>query len=128
MAAHLFIIWSAQIAYITPPEGMGFYTAAAVAGANPMQTGWFACRLGIVAYILPFAFAINTHLMLIGGVAGIAGSIVTTTIGIICLASGLEGYLPVINKRLGWVGRVLFLLAGGIFVFGYSWFVGGTIK
>jgi len=128
MAAHLFIIWSAQIAYITPPEGMGFYTAAAVAGANPMQTGWLACRLGIVAYILPFAFAINTHLMLIGGMRGIAGSIVMTTLGVVFLASGLEGYLPVLNKRLGWVARVLFLLGGGIFVFGYSWFVGGTLK
>ncbi|MEE8472723.1 MAG: TRAP transporter fused permease subunit, partial [Dehalococcoidia bacterium] len=93
MAAHLFILYFGAISLMTPPEGLAFYAAAAIAGAGPMRTGFTATRLGIVAYLIPFMFVRAPALILMGSVSEIALAATTAIIGVSALAAGLAGYL-----------------------------------
>lgn len=56
LAAHLFVFYYAIISNITPPVALASYAAASIAGSPPNRTGFAACRPGILAFIVPFAF------------------------------------------------------------------------
>lgn len=60
-----------------------------------MQTGWRAFRLGIVAYIIPFIFVFQPALLLTGEFSHVAQALVTSFIGVLTLAGGMQGYLMV---------------------------------
>ncbi|WP_180953974.1 TRAP transporter permease [Bacillus sp. M6-12] len=92
MQAHLFILYYACLSAITPPVAVAAYAAAAIADANPMKIGLLACRLGLVAFIIPFMFVYDPSLLLIGSTGTIILSIVTAVIGVVSLAAGLEGW------------------------------------
>ena len=64
LAVHLFVMYWAMLSYITPPVCMGAYAGAAIAGAEPMRTGFESMRLGAVIYFLPFFFVLNPALVL----------------------------------------------------------------
>lgn len=59
LGAHLFLLYFASLSAITPPVAVASYAAAGIAEENPMKVGWTAVKLGIVGFILPFAFALN---------------------------------------------------------------------
>ncbi|MDP3046718.1 MAG: TRAP transporter large permease subunit, partial [Chloroflexota bacterium] len=63
MSAHLFMVYYAVTASITPPVAMTAFTAATIAGADPMATGWRGFRLAIAAYIVPFCFVYRPALI-----------------------------------------------------------------
>jgi TRAP transporter 4TM/12TM fusion protein len=118
MAAHLFVLWYAIASYITPPEGMAFFVAAAVARANPMAVGWRATLLGIGNFVIPFVFVYNPALLVEGySIPQIALAIVTAALGMLALSVGIEGYFL---KRIGWVQRIL-ILGCGVLVFVPVW-------
>ena len=52
-----------MLSLITPPDCLATYTAAAIARADFWKTGWAGMRLGIVAYVIPFAFAFQPALL-----------------------------------------------------------------
>ncbi len=64
LAAHLFVFYYAIISNITPPVALAAYAAASIAGSPPNRTGFAACRLGILAFIVPFAFCYDPGLLL----------------------------------------------------------------
>jgi TRAP-type uncharacterized transport system fused permease subunit len=66
-------------------------------------------RLGIVAYIVPFVFVFHPALLFKGTITEIVTAIVTASIGVIFLATGVAGYL---FKELGYFKRALLILAG----------------
>jgi len=51
---------------VTPPVGLAAYAAAAIAGAEPVRTGFQAFKYEIRTGLLPFIFIFNTELILIG--------------------------------------------------------------
>jgi len=63
LVAHLFVMYYACISTVTPPVGLAAFAAAGIAGANPYKTGFTAMRLGLAAYIIPFVFIFNDHLL-----------------------------------------------------------------
>ena len=63
LAAHMFIMYYACVSTITPPVAFTAYAAAGIAKADPNETGWIATRLGIAAYIIPFAFIYNPAIL-----------------------------------------------------------------
>lgn len=65
--AHLFTFFFGVMAGITPPICLTAYTAAGIAGTKPMETGFAACRLGFVAYLIPFMFIYEPSLATLGG-------------------------------------------------------------
>jgi TRAP transporter 4TM/12TM fusion protein len=108
IAAHLFIFYFGMLSTITPPVCLAAYTAASLAKADPMKTGWESMRLAILAYIVPFIFALSPTLLLIGPWHEVTLSIITAIIGAALLGVGLVGYL---FHPVGGLRRILFLIA-----------------
>jgi TRAP transporter 4TM/12TM fusion protein len=108
IAAHLFIFYFGMLSTITPPVCITAYTAASLAKADPMRTGWESMRLGVLAYVVPFIFALSPTLLLIGQWHEVALSIITAMLGAALLGVGLVGYL---FRPVGIARRALFLVA-----------------
>ena len=118
MSAHLFILYFGVVADVTPPVALAAYAGAGIAGANSMKTGFQAFKLAIGAFIIPYIFVINPHLIMVDSIVGTTvnwlpvtaalPTIVTALIGTICLAGTVESYLFG-NLRI-WQ-RIILLLA-----------------
>ena len=120
LAVHLFVMYWGMISYITPPVAVGAYTASSIAQADPMRTGLVAMRLGAVIYVLPFFFVLNPVLVLQETtVGGFLIALSTAVVGIIFIASSLQGYLIGIGRLgsglVGWLTR-LPLIVGGVLI------------
>jgi TRAP transporter 4TM/12TM fusion protein len=93
LAAHLYIFYFGMLCMVTPPVAFASYAGAAIAKADPMKTGFTAWRFALAGFLLPYMFVYNTSLLLMGPTADIVLAVFTSIIGIICLASGIIGYL-----------------------------------
>lgn len=93
IAAHMFALYYAVIGAITPPVAIAAYAAAGLAGSPPFRTGWVACRLALVGFIVPWMFVFSPELLFRGAPADIALAFVTANVGVFALAASLEGYL-----------------------------------
>jgi TRAP-type uncharacterized transport system fused permease subunit len=108
-----------MLSFITPPVAIGAYAAAALAGANPMVTAIQAVRLGAVKYCIPFFVVFAPALILHGNFSEVFLAIVTAVIGVVFLASGIEGYL-VFFGQIRMFGRVCAFF-GGLLLFVPGW-------
>ena len=107
-AAHMFAFYFAILSAITPPVALAVFAAASLAKADLWQSGWAAVRIGAAGFIVPFMFVFEPSLLMIGDWTTILHSFTTASIGVICLAGGLFGYL--FRWALGWE-RALLLVA-----------------
>ncbi len=109
IAAHMFVFYFAIVSNITPPVALAAYAASSIADANPNKTGFQAMKLGILAFIIPFAFCYDQGLLLSSGLVentvAIAGGI-----GVLfAMGYAMLGYT---NHLIpGWQ-RLVFLVAG----------------
>ncbi len=92
MAAHLFVFYFGCISAITPPVAVAAYAGAAIAGSDPMRTGYTAWRLGLAAFIVPFMFIYGPPLIMVGTFEIILAS-VTSLIGVAFLAASIQGFV-----------------------------------
>ena len=113
VAAHLFVIYWATVSYITPPVALASFAAAGIAQESPMKTSLVAMRLGMVKYIIPFAFALNPALVAQAPLRDIVVTLVMSSLGVVLMACAFEGQLVIAKRRLTPLLRVLGLLAGG---------------
>ena len=93
-AAHLFSLYFAMFANITPPVALVAFAAAGLSGGDPMKTGLQAMKLAVAGFIVPFIFVFAPSIMLIdttfwGGVI----VTVTSVIGVLMLGVAVEGFL-----------------------------------
>ena len=109
IAAHLFILYYAIVSMVTPPVCIAAYAGAAIAGSEPMRTGWAAARLAIIAYIVPFLFIFFPALIFKGSPEAILMCVATALLGCFVLSAALSGYL---FKELNPIKRVILGLAG----------------
>lgn len=117
IAAHLFVIYWGLASFYTPPTCIAVYVTAGIAGSKVWATGWEAMRLGIAAFLIPFAFVFNPGLLMRGSLVDIVMAVVTALIGASLLAAGIRGYaIGMLNivQRLLLVGGGLLLIAPGI--------------
>jgi len=105
--AHMFVFYYSVLSFLTPPICVAVYAASSIAGSEPMHTAFQAMRLGIVAYLVPFAFALNPALLLIGSWVEIVPSVILAILGVIILSVGIEGYL---FSNLNWIKRAIFIV------------------
>ena len=123
LAAHLFIFYFGMMSMVTPPVALAAYTAAAIAGAGIMQTGFAAFRFALVGFALPYAFVLRPELLLLnpdGGAAGffaVTVNVLIAVLGIIPLAAGVSGYW---FARLDFWKRAILLPASMVFFFSHS--------
>jgi TRAP transporter 4TM/12TM fusion protein len=92
LPVHLFLVYFASMAPITPPVGLAGYAAAGIAGSKPMQTLLNATKIGIIGFVVPYMFIYAQELLLYGEPLLVIKSIITSIIGVFCLASSLQGY------------------------------------
>ena len=117
MAAHLFVIYWGLASFYTPPTCIAVFITASIAGSKVWATGWEAVRLGIAAFLIPFAFVFNNGLLLDGSLDQIVTGVVTATIGAVLLAGGIRGYMfghLNVLQRLVLFGGGLLLIAPGV--------------
>lgn len=109
VAAHLYVIYWGLASFFTPPTCIAIFVTAPLAGAGVWISGWEAVRLGIAAFLVPVAFAINPSLLLIGEIPDILLAVSTATVGALAVAAGLRGFAL---RPLGMLFRAAFLLGG----------------
>ncbi|GGB79509.1 hypothetical protein GCM10011352_01440 [Marinobacterium zhoushanense] len=63
LTAHMFVFLIAVGSAITPPVAIAAYAAATISGGKPIRTSVDASRVGIMIFIIPFAFAYNPLLL-----------------------------------------------------------------
>jgi TRAP-type uncharacterized transport system fused permease subunit len=107
LAAHLFVFYFSILAEVTPPVCIPAYCAASIAGAKPLQTGFEAFKMAIVAFTIPYIFVFNHSLLLKGGVVETVSLVLWIIISVVFLAAGVTGYFL---KYIGWFLRVIMLV------------------
>jgi TRAP-type uncharacterized transport system fused permease subunit len=113
-AAHMFAFYFAILSAITPPVALAVFAAASLAKANMWHTGFAAMRAAAPAYIVPFMFVYEPMLLLIvndwsSEWAFVVWSIISASIGVVCLAASLFGWL--FTYALAWHRVLLFIAA-----------------
>jgi TRAP-type uncharacterized transport system fused permease subunit len=93
------------------------YAGASIAGSNMFQTGLFAFRLGIIAYVVPYMFIFNPAILLIGPWQKILPVVLTAAMGTVSLAAGLEKWF--IGKMR--IYEVLAFAGGGFLLIVPEW-------
>ncbi len=93
LPAHLFIVYFASMSAITPPVAVAAFAAASIARANPIAVAFVACRVGIVAFVLPLVFVSQPGLLLMGDAATVVTTIGFVLMGAMCLVIAFEGWL-----------------------------------
>ncbi len=93
IAAHMFVFYYGVLSSITPPVALAAYGASGISGADPMHTGFTACRLAVTAFIVPFLFVYYPELLLLEGTAAdVAYRLTICTFGIMLVAMAAIGY------------------------------------
>lgn len=112
LSAHFFAFYFAIISAVTPPVATAAFAAAGIAGSSPWSTGLTAFKLCIPALSIPFVFATQPALLLVGDPFAILITVVTTALGITCLASVISGYL--LRSCKAYESLILVLAAVGL--------------
>jgi TRAP transporter 4TM/12TM fusion protein len=113
-AAHMFAFYFAILSAITPPVALAVFAAASLAKANMWQSGFAAMRAAAPAYIVPFMFVYEPLLLLIVPDWGrdwafVVWSVITASVGVVCLAASLFGWL--FTLATAWQRVLLFVAA-----------------
>jgi len=118
LAAHMFAFFYAGLSNITPPVALAAYAAAGLSGASPNKVGIEAVRIGLTGFILPFFFLYNPVLLFNGEtVSASLLAMVTATIGVVCLAAGLQGWFLTktnIIQRIGLLVTAFLMIDPGL--------------
>ena len=113
MAAHLFVIYWGLASFYTPPTCIAVFITAGIANSKVWETGWEAIRLGIAAFLIPFAFVFDNGLLLQADLGQTVRATVTAVVGSVLLACGIQGYAL---DHLRPLQRLLFIAGGLLFI------------
>jgi TRAP-type uncharacterized transport system fused permease subunit len=103
LASHLLVFYFAILAEVTPPVCIPAYCAASIAGAKPLQTGFEAFKLAVVAFVVPYIFIYNQALLLKGNLLETISLVLVLLIAIVFLSAALTAYF---FRRLSLIERV----------------------
>jgi len=116
IAAHLFIFYYGTLSAITPPVALAAYAAAGISQTSPMKVAIIACRLALVAFIVPFMFVFGPPLLLVGSISSIVFAVITALVGVYVLGVSIEGYflasVSLINRIILFAAAILLINAG----------------
>jgi TRAP transporter 4TM/12TM fusion protein len=115
LVAHMFVFYFGILADLTPPTAISTYATSSIAGADVWRTQWTAMGLALSGFIIPFSFAYDPALMMLGaGPARVVLRTAAATLGIVMLGAGVIGYLRRPVRR--WE-RGLLLLGADLLIF-----------
>ncbi|MCS7234734.1 MAG: TRAP transporter fused permease subunit [Armatimonadota bacterium] len=117
LAAHLFLFYFACLSALTPPVALASYAAASLARAPLWETGWQSVRFALAGFIVPYMFVFGPALLMQGHWYEVAWALTTGSVGTLCLAGAVVGYLlrPAnVAERLVLFGAALLLIKPGL--------------
>jgi TRAP-type uncharacterized transport system fused permease subunit len=103
----MFVFYFGVLSMITPPVEVAAYAAADIAQADPIKIGLSACRIAILAFIVPYVFLFEPALLMEGPWLHIGLRFILTLAGVIILAGCITGWY---FQRLHWSLRLLALI------------------
>lgn len=110
LSANMFVFYFGIMAQITPPVCLASYTAAGIAGADSLKTGFTGFMYALVAFLVPFVFVYNPELLLMGTPAEIAKATAILFFGTYLLAGAISGYmvapLSKFNRAILFIGAL----------------------
>lgn len=109
VAVHMFLLYWATLASVTPPTCTACVVAANISGGNWFRTSLVGMRLGAVAFLVPFFFALNPALIGRGPALDVATGTLSGLFGAVFLAAGFFGYL---RSRLPLALRLYYVAVG----------------
>ncbi|KEA62153.1 TRAP-type uncharacterized transport system, fused permease component [Marinobacterium lacunae] len=116
LIAHFFVFFFAVMSAITPPVALAAFAGAAISGANSMQTGVQAFKIGISAFLVPFIFCFNPALLMQGSLIKILLAAVTATVGIYLLSAAVQGWFftrtNLLTRGLLFMTSILMIMGG----------------
>jgi TRAP-type uncharacterized transport system fused permease subunit len=110
----MFLFYFAILSAITPPVCTAVFVAAPMSGAPWLTVGWFAFRLALPAFIIPYAFAFDPSILLQGSLSSATTNIITATIGIFSMGAGAMGYLI---QPANWYQRLILVTASILLIY-----------
>jgi TRAP transporter 4TM/12TM fusion protein len=110
LSVHMFILYFATTATITPPVAITAFTAATIADVSPIKVSVLAIKIGLVAYILPYVFIFNPSILMVHSNLQSVVTFIFAFIGIYLITAGKEGWWR--HTRLHVSIRVTLLIAG----------------
>jgi TRAP-type uncharacterized transport system fused permease subunit len=113
LAAHMFILYFGMMSMVTPPSALAAYAGAMIAGADIMKTGFTAWLFSLSGYLLPFMFALNPALLMVGGAGEIVAAASTAALGVMALGAAVAGQL---RSRLSALERGALLTAAVVLI------------
>ncbi len=116
VAAHLVVFYAACLSNVTPPVCVSAFAAAAIAKADPMETGMAALKYGVALILLPFGFVYVPALLLNGSVFEVGYTFVASLVGLMSLAMALQG-ADFLNPAISRQRRVLCASAAVLILF-----------
>jgi TRAP-type uncharacterized transport system fused permease subunit len=102
LVSHMFVLFYAVLADVTPPVALAAYAASGISGANPFRTGFTAFGLASAGFAIPFIIVsapivLWLPTLLDSSIAfdyvKFAHVVVTLIVGVIALGSTVIGYL-----------------------------------
>jgi len=101
--AHMFVFYFSCLAPITPPVALASFTAAGIAGSDPMKTSITSAKIGLVAFIIPYMFIFGPALLAQGTILEIGWTFIMACLGVFVLAMALTGWY---KRNLLWYERL----------------------
>lgn len=119
-AAHMFIFYYAVLSEVSPPTALSPFAAAAICKGNPYRTTLQSWKYVAPAILVPFMFVLDPSglgLLLMGSTQGlmkanwqdIAQVAATASLGIVCLAGGLQGWFI---RKTNFIERWIMIISG----------------
>jgi TRAP transporter 4TM/12TM fusion protein len=109
VAVHMFLLYWATLASVTPPTCTACVIAANISGGDWFRTALVGMRLGFVAFLVPFFFVLNPALIARGDALEIGIAALSGALGAVLMAAAFFGRF---GSRLDPLVRALCLAAG----------------
>jgi TRAP-type uncharacterized transport system fused permease subunit len=113
LLSHMFVLFYAVLADVTPPVALAAFAASGISGADPFKTGFTAFSLSMAKLFVPFAFIYSPLVLLLPrlldptatfDVLGFVLLVITLFTGVTSLGATFIGYLAAKSTILERIG------------------------
>jgi TRAP transporter 4TM/12TM fusion protein len=119
VVSHMYVFYFGILADLTPPVGLAAFAAASIARAKFFTTGWWAVRVAMAGFVVPFMAVYDPSLMMVSGDLGDTTYVVVKAL----VATGLWGAATIgyLFARLALWERVMAVVAAFLLVAAVPW-------
>jgi TRAP transporter 4TM/12TM fusion protein len=109
LAAHLFTLYFAVAAELTPPAGTAVFVSMGIARSPFLETAIHAMKLAVGIFLIPFVFVYRPELLVVGSPLQVAATFALVATGFSAVAFGASA---LVQGKLGYLGRIGLVIGG----------------